>query len=78
MYLFRDAEGTVLYVGKARDLRARLTQYRRPGGDGRLNILFLEQDAQSVETIVTRTEQEALLLEDTLIKSHKPRHNVHL
>jgi len=78
VYLFRDAGGKVLYVGKARDLRARLTQYRRPGGDGRLNILFLEQDAQSVETIVTRTEQEALLLEDTLIKSHKPRHNVHL
>lgn len=78
VYLFRDAQGQVLYVGKARDLRARLANYRRPGGDGRLNILFLEQDARSVETIVTRTEQEALLLEDTLIKSHKPRHNVHL
>lgn len=78
VYLFRDVAGKVLYVGKARDLRKRLTQYRRPGGDGRLNILFLEQDAHSVETIVTRTEQEALLLEDTLIKDHKPRHNVSL
>jgi len=78
VYLFRDAKGKVLYVGKARDLRARLTQYRKPGGDGRLNILFLEKDAHSVETIVTRTDQEALLLEDTLIKDYKPRHNVHL
>ena len=56
VYLFRDAQGQVLYVGKARDLRARLANYRRPGGEGRLNILFLEQDARSVETIVTRTD----------------------
>ncbi len=78
VYLFRDAQGAVLYVGKARDLRARLSSYRRPGGDGRLSIQFLERDARSVETIVTRTESEALLLEDTLIKQHKPPHNVRL
>lgn len=78
VYLFRDQAGGVLYVGKARDLRARLTSYRRPGGDGRIQIRFLERDAHSVETIVTRTEGEALLLEDTLIKQHKPPHNVRL
>jgi excinuclease ABC subunit C len=78
VYLFRDAEQRVLYVGKAADLRARLTSYRRPGGDGRLGVLFLERDATSVETIVTRTEGEALLLEDSLIKQHKPPHNVRL
>jgi excinuclease ABC subunit C len=78
VYLFRDDKQCVLYVGKARDLRARLTSYRRPGGDGRLSIRFLERDATSVETIVTRTEAEALLLEDTLIKQHKPPHNVRL
>ena len=78
VYLFRDAEGRVLYVGKSRNLRARLSSYRRPGGDGRLGVLFLERDATSVETIVTRTEGEALLLEDTLIKQHKPPHNVRL
>ena len=65
VYLFKDGGGRVLYVGKARNLRARLTTYRRPGGDGRLLVSFLESDARSVETIVTRTEQEALLLEDT-------------
>jgi excinuclease ABC subunit C len=78
VYLFRDGGGRVLYVGKARDLRARLASYRRPGGDGRLQIRFLERDAEAVETIVTRTEAEALLLEDALIKQHRPPHNVRL
>lgn len=78
VYLFRDGGGGVLYIGKALDLRARLSSYRRPGGDGRLSIRFLERDAEKVETIVTRTEAEALLLEDALIKQHKPPHNVRL
>ena len=78
VYLFRDAKENVLYVGKAASLRDRLRSYRRPGGDGRLMIRFLEEVARSVETIVTRTEQEALLLEDSLIKTHKPPHNVRL
>jgi len=78
VYLFRDGAGGVLYVGKARDLRARLSNYRRPGGDGRLQIPFIERDARSVETIVTRTEGEAILLEDALIKQHRPPHNVRL
>ena len=78
VYLFRDAEAQVLYVGKARDLRARLASYRRPGADGRINVAFLERDAAAVETSVTRTEQEALLLEDSLIKQHKPPHNIRL
>lgn len=78
VYVFRDGEGKVLYVGKAADLRARLRSYRRIGGDGRPFIRFLVEEARSVETIVTRTEQEALLLEDTLIKTHKPVHNVRL
>jgi excinuclease ABC subunit C len=78
VYLFRDDAGEVLYVGKARKLKSRLRSYRRPGGDGRLMIRFLEDVAASVETIVTRTEQEALLLEDSLIKTHKPPHNIRL
>ena len=65
VYLFKNDRDRVLYVGKARDLRARLSSYRRPGGDGRVQIPFLERDARSVETIVTRTEGEAILLEDT-------------
>lgn len=78
VYVFRAADGRVLYVGKASDLRSRLSSYRRPGGDGRILIRFLSDEADSVETLVTRTEQEALLLEDTLIKQYKPPHNIRL
>ena len=78
VYLFKREDGQVLYVGKARNLRSRIASYRREGGDGRVLIRFLDREAAEVETIVTRTEQEALLLEDTLIKQHKPPHNVRL
>ena len=78
VYLFQDERGKVLYVGKAADLRARLRSYRRMGSDERGFIRFMEQDARSVETIVTRTVKEALLLEDSLIKTHKPDHNIRL
>jgi excinuclease ABC subunit C len=77
VYLFRDADGRVLYVGKARSLRERLRSYKN-GGDGRVLVRFLTEAARTVETIVTRTEQEALLLEDSLVKTHKPPHNVRL
>lgn len=78
VYLFRDKTDQVLYIGKAVNLKARLRSYRRPGADGRLNVAFLERDAERVETIVTRTEAEALLLEDSLIKQYKPKHNIRL
>lgn len=78
VYLFKDAQAKVIYVGKARDLKARISSYRKPGGDGRLGVLFLQREATTLETIITRTESEALLLEDTLIKQHKPPHNVRL
>ena len=76
VYLFRDEGGKVLYVGKAKHLKKRVASYKRPGGDGRLMIRFLEQEASSLETIVTRTEAEALLLEGSLIKQHKPQYNI--
>jgi excinuclease ABC subunit C len=78
VYLFKDASGKVLYVGKGANLRARLSNYRRMATDERLNVRFMEKDARSVETIVTRTEKEALLLEDSLIKTRKPPHNIRL
>jgi excinuclease ABC subunit C len=78
VYVFRNPRGRVLYVGKARRLRARLRQYRRREVDGRFLMRFLYDEAHAVETIVTRTEQEALLLEDALIKEHKPPHNIRL
>jgi excinuclease ABC subunit C len=74
----KDAAGTILYVGKAKDLRKRLRSYLQAEGDGRAQIRFLLERAEQVETIVTDTEKEALLLENTLIKEHRPRYNIDL
>jgi len=78
VYLMKDAAGEILYVGKAKDLRKRLRSYLKAAGDGRAQIRFLLERAVSVETIVTDTEKEALLLENTLIKEHRPRYNIDL
>jgi excinuclease ABC subunit C len=78
VYLISDARGAVLYVGKAKNLRARLHNYALAGGDGRPQIPHLLERAASVRCIVTSTEKEALLLENTLIKKHRPPFNVFL
>jgi excinuclease ABC subunit C len=80
VYLFKDARGQVIYVGKAKNLRARVRQYFRDGGDERLFVAagFLGRAATDVETIVVTAEKEALLLENHLIKKHQPRFNVKL
>ncbi len=78
IYVFTDARGKALYVGKASKLRTRVRSYMRPGGDGRPQLRFLEQEAAAVEFVVTATEQEALLLENTVIKKRKPRYNIKL
>ncbi len=79
VYLFFGADGAILYVGKARDLRARVRQYLRGEAEGSRPIaLFLERDVRFVETTVTGTEKEALLLENTLIKEMRPRYNIRL
>ncbi len=76
-YLFRDRKGRVLYVGKAANLRARVRQYLA-GADERAMVPFLVRAAASVDAIRTHTEKEALLLENSLIKRHRPRYNVKL
>jgi len=76
VYLFRDETGRVLYVGKARSLRTRVRNYFREGGDGRATVEFLIARARSIDYVVTGTEQEALILENNLIKKHRPRYNV--
>ncbi len=78
VYLMSDARAKVLYVGKAKDLRARLRNYTAAGGDGRPQIPHLLPRVASVRCIVTSTEKEALLLENTLIKRHRPPFNVFL
>ncbi len=77
VYLFKDPKGTVIYVGKAINLRSRVRQYLA-GSDERAMVPFLVQAAADVQVVVTDTEKEALLLENTLIKKHRPRYNVKL
>jgi excinuclease ABC subunit C len=76
VYLMKSREGTILYVGKAKNLRSRVRSYFRKSGDGRFRIQFLIPNVEDIEFLVTDTEKEALILENTLIKEHKPRFNV--
>jgi excinuclease ABC subunit C len=78
VYLFRDRAGKVLYVGKAQSLRARVRSYFTRGGDGRHQMNFLVPRIDRVEVVVTANVKEALLLENQLIKKHRPRFNVRL
>jgi excinuclease ABC subunit C len=78
-YVFRDSKGTTLYVGKAKSLRSRVRSYFQEGAsDTRAFIPFLRKHVADLETIVTRSEKEAAILENNLIKERKPRYNVKL
>ncbi len=75
-YQFRDADGRVVYVGKARSLRARLANYFQAWGGVAPRTRAMLEAARSVDWIVVGTEVEALHLEYTLIQRHRPRYNV--
>jgi len=77
-YLFKDAEGTVLYVGKAASLRVRLRSYFLAPDQQAAKVRAMLARAVDVETVVTDSELEALILENNLIKENRPRYNVRL
>ena len=77
VYVMRDKQNKVLYVGKAKNLKARLKQYEK-SQDSRYMIPALLKRISSIETLVVETESEALLLENTLIKKHQPPFNAML
>jgi len=78
VYLMRDSSGEIIYVGKARSLRQRVRSYFKQVGDSRYQIKFLMAKVVDIDIVLTDTEKEALLLENTLIKQHHPRYNLNL
>ncbi|MCL2669278.1 MAG: excinuclease ABC subunit UvrC [Syntrophaceae bacterium] len=75
VYLMKAQDGEILYVGKARDLMSRVRAYFSRT-DNRAMIPFLVSKVRDIEFIITATEKEALILENNLIKEHRPRYNV--
>ena len=76
VYLFRDKQGELLYIGKAAVLSHRVRSYFQKGTDHSPKQTVLVSHIADIETIVTRSELEALILESNLIKQHRPRFNV--
>jgi len=78
VYLFKDRKGTILYVGKAGNIRHRVASYfQRPAGRDVKTLTIIEKVAD-IQTFVTDTGKEAFILENNLIKVHRPRYNVKL
>jgi len=78
VYLFKDEKGTILYIGKAGNIKHRVSSYfQKPAGKDLKTLAMLEKVAD-IETIVTDTEKEAFILENNLIKAHRPRYNIKL
>ncbi|MBI2794166.1 MAG: excinuclease ABC subunit C [Ignavibacteria bacterium] len=76
VYIHKDSEGTIIYVGKARNLRNRVKAYFSEGRYADAKTVALRRRIADFDVIVTDTEPEALILENTLIKEHQPRYNV--
>jgi excinuclease ABC subunit C len=78
-YIMKDRTGAVVYVGKAVNLRSRVLQYfQERTGDSRIFIPFLEELLGDIEVMITPSEKDAVLLENELIKKHRPRFNIRL
>lgn len=77
VYIMRDASNTIIYIGKAKNLSKRVKSYFREKLD-RPKTQILMSHFDSLEYIITNSEKEALILEATLIKKHRPRYNIQL
>lgn len=79
VYLFKDKKGAVVYVGKAKSLRSRVRSYFQDNSsDNRYFIPILQRTIGDLDTIITGSEKEAAILENNLIKEHRPRYNIKL
>ncbi|MEN8200913.1 MAG: GIY-YIG nuclease family protein, partial [Thermodesulfobacteriota bacterium] len=71
-----DKRSRVLYVGKAKNLKSRLSSYARFSGTAHNKTTVMLSRVVKVDIILTNTEKEALILEASLIKKHRPRYNI--
>lgn len=78
VYLMKGEGGKIIYVGKAKNLRDRVKSYFRKEAESRFQIQFLLKKVKEIDFLITTNEKEALLLENSLIKKHKPRYNIFL
>jgi excinuclease ABC subunit C len=78
VYRFKDEDGAILYVGKAKDLKSRVSSYFGDRKDLPYKTRVMVRHADHLEFTIVETEADALLLENTLIKEHQPRYNVML
>ncbi|HEX2061412.1 MAG TPA: excinuclease ABC subunit UvrC, partial [Thermoanaerobaculia bacterium] len=76
VYLHKNAEGEVIYVGKARNLRNRVTSYIVGRGARDAKTMTLINEIDAIDFVTTNNELEAILLENNLIKAHQPRYNI--
>jgi len=78
IYIMKNTNGKPVYIGKAKDLKNRVSSYFNQKGDNRPQIGYLVKEIYSIDYIVTKGEREALILENSLIKTHKPKYNIRL
>lgn len=78
VYIMKDKNGQVLYIGKSLNLKARVKSYFKKSSDIRYSVRFIRKNVKSIEFSLTSTEKEALILENNLIKKLKPRYNIRL
>jgi excinuclease ABC subunit C len=78
VYLLKDKKGTILYVGKAGNIKHRVSSYFQKLTGKDMKTLAMLEKVADIDTIVTDTEKEAFILENNLIKEHRPRYNVKL
>lgn len=78
VYLLKDKKDNPIYIGKAKNIKSRVNSYFSSKGDNRPQTLYIIRELVNVDFIVTKNEREALLLENSLIKRHKPKFNIRL
>ena len=78
VYIMKDRQGIILYVGKAKNLRKRISSYQRVNAKVSPKTILLLGKVAAIATIMTHTEKEAFILESSLIKKHRPRFNIEL